>query len=312
MYAPGQPLSLRDVTAIEITGLSKSYGPTLAVDDLSFTVDPGRIVGFLGPNGAGKTTTLRALLGLITPSSGTATIEGRRYGQLDDPVHTVGAVLDGGMLHPGRTGRMHLRMLAASAGIPKSRVDELLAMVGLEAAADRRAGGYSLGMRQRLGLAAALLGDPRVLVLDEPANGLDPQGIRWLRDFLRSLAAEGRAVLVSSHVLAEVAQTAHEVVVIARGRSVAQALARGAARDPRRRHQGGRAGRRRAWRACCRSTARRSTRPGRAPIVVHDRTGVQIGQVIAEQRIVISELSPIGSSLEEIFFELTGEETTPG
>jgi ABC-2 type transport system ATP-binding protein len=299
------------VSAIEITGLSKHYGPTLAVDDLSFKVDPGRIVGFLGPNGAGKTTTLRALLGLISPSSGTATIEGQRFSQLDDPVHTVGAVLDGGMLHPGRTGRMHLRMLAASAGIPKSRVGELLAMVGLEAAADRRAGGYSLGMRQRLGLAAALLGDPRVLVLDEPANGLDPQGIRWLRDFLRSLAAEGRAVLVSSHVLSEVAQTAHEVVVIARGRSVAQA--------PLEELLATRAGGVKVagpdvsrLAGALRQDGAQVDAAGEDAIVVHDRTGEQIGQVIAEERIVISELAPLGSSLEEIFFELTGEETTPG
>ena len=297
--------------AIEIQGLSKSYGPTLAVDDLSFAVEPGRVVGFLGPNGAGKTTTLRALLGLITPTSGTATIEGQRYGDLEDPIHTVGAVLDGGMLHPGRTGRNHLRMLATSAGIPKSRVNDMLAMVGLETAADRRAGGYSLGMRQRLGLAAALLGDPRVLVLDEPANGLDPQGIRWLRDFLRSLSAEGRAVLVSSHVLAEVAQTAHEVVVISRGRSVAQAsldelLAtraggiRVAGPDVSRLAE------------VLRGHGVEVDAAGDGSIVVRDRTGEQIGQVIAEQRVVISELSPIGSSLEEIFFELTGEETTPG
>ena len=299
------------MAAIDIKGLSKRYGPTLAVDDLSFGVEPGRVVGFLGPNGAGKTTTLRALLGLITPTEGTATIEGKRFVDLDDPVHTVGAVLDGGMLHPGRTGRNHLRMLATSAGIPRSRVDEMLTLVGLEAAADRRAGGYSLGMRQRLGLAAALLGDPRVLVLDEPANGLDPQGIRWLRDFLRSLAAEGRAVLVSSHVLAEVSQTAHEVVVISRGRSVAQSsldelLAtrsggiRVAGPDVSRLAESLRAG------------GAEVTAAGDGAIVVRDRGGEQIGQVIAAERIVISELSPVGSSLEEIFFELTGEETTPG
>ena len=299
------------MAAIDIKGLSKRYGPTLAVDDLSFGVEPGRVVGFLGPNGAGKTTTLRALLGLITPTEGTATIEGKRFVDLDDPVHTVGAVLDGGMLHPGRTGRNHLRMLATSAGIPRSRVNEMLTLVGLEAAADRRAGGYSLGMRQRLGLAAALLGDPRVLVLDEPANGLDPQGIRWLRDFLRSLAAEGRAVLVSSHVLAEVSQTAHEVVVISRGRSVAQSsldelLAtrsggiRVAGPDVFRLAESLRAG------------GAEGTAAGDGAIVVHDRGGEQIGQVIAAERIVISELSPVGSSLEEIFFELTGEETTPG
>src|SRR3954466_13345100 len=209
--------------AIEVSGLTKRFGEVLAVDDLSFTVDEGRIVGFLGPNGAGKTTTLRMLLGLVNPTGGTATIFGKSYGDLPDPVHTVGAVLDGGMLHPGRTGRNHLLALAKEAGVAGPRVDELLELVALSDAKNRRAGGYSLGMRQRLGLAAALLGDPKVLVLDEPANGLDPQGIRWLRDFLRRLAADGRAILVSSHVLAEVAQTADDVVVINQGRSVAQA-----------------------------------------------------------------------------------------
>src|SRR3954471_10123017 len=209
--------------AIEVSGLTKHFGAVVAVDDLSFTVDEGRVVGFLGPNGAGKTTTLRMLLGLVRPTNGHSTVLGQPFVELDDPVRTVGAVLDGGMLHPGRNGRNHLRTLATAAGIGTQRVNELLELVALKDAATRRAGRYSLGMRQRLGLAAALLGDPRVLVLDEPANGLDPQGIRWLRDFLRSLAAEGRAVLVSSHVLAEVSQTADEVVVIARGRSVAQA-----------------------------------------------------------------------------------------
>jgi ABC-2 type transport system ATP-binding protein len=208
--------------AIEVAGLSKRYGATAAVEDLSFTASYGRIVGFLGPNGAGKTTTLRALLGLIRPTSGTATIDGCPYAQLPDPARTVGAMLDGGALHPGRSGRSHLRVLARAAGVSDRRAETLLGVVGLESAAGRRAGGYSLGMRQRLGLAAALLGDPKVLVLDEPANGLDPQGIRWLRDLLRSLAAEGRAVLVSSHVLAEVAQTVDDIVVINSGRSVLQ------------------------------------------------------------------------------------------
>ncbi len=203
--------------AIEVSGLTKRFGSVLAVDDLSFTADEGRVVGFLGPNGAGKTTTLRMLLGLVNPTAGTATVDGKTFVHLEDPVHTVGAVLDGGMLHPGRSGRNHLRALAMASGVSNSRVDELLELVALTEAADRRAGGYSLGMRQRLGLAAALLGDPRVLVLDEPANGLDPQGIRWLRDFLRRLASEGRAILVSSHVLAEVAQTADDVVVITQG-----------------------------------------------------------------------------------------------
>ena len=200
--------------AIEVSGLTKRFGPVLAVDELSFTVDEGRVVGFLGPNGAGKTTTLRMLLGLVNPTDGGATVHGKAYAQLDDPVHTVGAVLDGGMLHPGRSGRNHLRALGRASGIADARAEQLLELVALKDAADRRAGGYSLGMRQRLGLAAALLGDPQVLVLDEPANGLDPQGIRWLRDFLRALASEGRAILISSHVLAEVSQTADDVVVI--------------------------------------------------------------------------------------------------
>src|SRR4051794_34000331 len=208
--------------AIEVSGLTKRFGPVLAVDNLSFTANEGRVVGFLGPNGAGKTTTLRMLLGLVNPTSGRATINGSNYVQLGDPVHTVGAVLDGGMLHPGRSGRNHLRALARAAKVSNQRVDELLGLVALSDSADRRAGGDSLGMRQRLGLAAALLGDPRVLILDEPANGLDPQGIRWLRDFLRSMAGEGRTVLVSSHVLAEVAQTVDDVVVIHRGRLVDQ------------------------------------------------------------------------------------------
>src|SRR5262245_55318668 len=208
--------------AIEVAGLTKRFGEVLAVDDLSFTVDEGRVVGFLGPNGAGKTTTLRMLLGLVNPTNGTATVHGKHFVQLEDPVHTVGAVLDGGMLHPGRSGRNHLKTLALASGIGSRRVEELLELVALKDAAHRRAGGYSLGMRQRLGLAAALLGDPKVLVLDEPANGLDPSGIRWLRDFLRRLAGEGRAVLVSSHVLQEVEQAADDIVVIHRGKSVAQ------------------------------------------------------------------------------------------
>ena len=293
------------MSAIEVNGLSKRFGDTLAVDDLSFTVEPGRIVGFLGPNGAGKTTTLRALLGLIRPSAGSATVEGAAYAELEDPTATVGAVLDGGSLHPGRSGRNHLRSLAAAAGVSDARADELLALVGLGEAADRRAGGYSLGMRQRLGLATALLGDPRVLILDEPANGLDPQGIRWLRDFLRGLADEGRAVLVSSHVLAEVAQTADEVVVIHRGRSVAQATMAELTAQ-----RGG------GVRVVGPDTARlkdlleaagASVRPcDDGGILVADRTGEQVGRVIAEHGVVVSELAPAGQSLEEIFFELTG------
>jgi ABC-2 type transport system ATP-binding protein len=210
------------VAAIETAGLTKRYGSVTAVDDLSFSVRDGAVTGFLGPNGAGKTTTLRMILALARPTSGHATVLGRPYAQLDEPARTVGANLEIAGAHPGRKGRDHLRALAAMAGIPSSRVDEVLRLVELEGAANRRAGKYSLGMRQRLGLAATLLGDPQVLILDEPANGLDPQGIRWLRDFLRGMAAEGRTVLVSSHVLAEVAQTVDDVVVIHRGRLVDQ------------------------------------------------------------------------------------------
>jgi ABC-2 type transport system ATP-binding protein len=207
---------------IEVRGLTKLYGKVRAVDDLSFTVSPGRVTGFLGPNGAGKTTTLRMLLGLVQPTAGTATIGGSRYADLADPVRRVGAILEASGAHKGRSGRNHLRMLCDAAGIPVSRADEVLEVVGLANAGKRRFKGYSLGMRQRLGIAAALLGDPDVLFLDEPANGLDPEGIRWMRDLLRSLAAEGRTVLVSSHLLSEMEILADDVVIIAAGRLVRQ------------------------------------------------------------------------------------------
>jgi ABC-2 type transport system ATP-binding protein len=295
--------------AIEVHGLTKRFGAVLAVDQLSFTADAGRVVGFLGPNGAGKTTTLRMLLGLVNPTQGTATVNGSRYVELGDPVHTVGAVLDGGMLHPGRSGRNHLRALAKAVGIADARVEELLELVALKDAANRRAGGYSLGMRQRLGLAAALLGDPQVLVLDEPANGLDPQGIRWLRDFLRRLAAEGRAILVSSHVLAEVAQTADDVVVIARGRSVAQAplaeiMAMGGGGMRVRGPDVARLA------ELLEGQGARVT-GDRTEILVHERSGEDIGRLLASHQLVVSELSPAGASLEEIFFELTDAQGGP-
>ncbi|MFL6130372.1 MAG: ABC transporter ATP-binding protein [Mycobacteriales bacterium] len=205
---------------IVVSGLSKTFGRIRAVDDLSFTVEPGSVTGFLGPNGAGKTTTLRMLLGLVTPIAGTATIGGLRYADIPQPMRTVGAVLEASSFHPGRSGRNHLRVYAAASGIPDRRADEVLAQVGLSEAARRKTRGYSLGMRQRLGLAFALLGDPRVLLLDEPGNGLDPEGIHWLRGFLRSLADEGRTVLVSSHLLTEVQQTADRVVILSQGRLV--------------------------------------------------------------------------------------------
>jgi ABC-2 type transport system ATP-binding protein len=206
------------MTDVMIRSLTKSFGPVVAVDDLSFTARAGAVTGFLGPNGSGKTTTMRMLLGLVRPSSGQALLGGRRYLELPRPRREVGAVLDVEGFHPGRTGQAQLRILARSNDIPVCRVDEVLGQVGLEAAGGRRVGGYSLGMRQRLGLAGALLGDPGVLVLDEPANGLDPEGVVWLRTLIRGLAAQGRAVLVSSHLLAEVAQSADEVVVISDGR----------------------------------------------------------------------------------------------
>jgi ABC-2 type transport system ATP-binding protein len=209
--------------AIEVTGLTKRFGAAYAVRELSFTAAYGRVTGFLGPNGAGKTTTLRAILGLVRPDAGQATVAGHTYSRLADPVRSVGALLDAAAVHPGLTARQHLRILAVAASIPLSRAERLLAEAGLSDAADRRVAGYSLGMRQRLGLATALIGDPRVLILDEPANGLDPQGIRWLRNSLRALAAQGRAVLVSSHVLTEVALAADDVIVINGGRSVVQA-----------------------------------------------------------------------------------------
>ena len=207
---------------IEVCGLTKRFGPVLAVDRLSFAVEPGEVVGFLGPNGAGKTTTLRMLLGLVRPDAGTATINGSSYPDLPEPLHQVGAVLEASSFHPGRTARNHLRLQALAGQADPSRIDDVLELTGLTDAADRRVGGFSLGMRQRLGLATALLTDPELLILDEPANGLDPEGVRWLRDLLRGMAAEGATVLVSSHILAEVAHTVDSVVILDRGRLVAQ------------------------------------------------------------------------------------------
>ena len=208
--------------ALSAANLTKRYGEVLAVDDLTFALEPGTITGFLGPNGAGKTTTLRLILGLAKPTAGTALVFGRPYAQLPHPSRRVGAVLESGDFDPGRSGRNHLRMLALAAEIGLDRVDELLAVVELSAAADRPVRSYSLGMRQRLGLAAALLGDPDLLILDEPGNGLDPAGVHWLRGFLRQFADAGRTVLISSHVLAEVAQTVDSVLILSRGRLVAE------------------------------------------------------------------------------------------
>ncbi len=291
---------------IEVERLTKRFGSTLAVDDLSFSVEPGTITGFLGPNGAGKSTTLRAILGLVRPNAGRTAVLGRPYRELDKPLERVGAVLETFDAHPGRSGRNHLRVLAAASGLPASRVDEVLGFVELTDAARRRAKGYSLGMRQRLGLAAALLGDPEVLVLDEPANGLDPQGIRWLRDLLRSLAREGRTVLISSHVLAEIAQTVDEVVIIHRGRLVrhatmaeVEAIAAGEARvrspDPERL----------ASLLAEAGLDSRSLGDGTLAVAAAPE---QVGELAAEHGIVLHELTVERATLEEVFLELTGSD----
>lgn len=219
-HVPGDPTAPPRKPVVRVTGLSKHYGEVVAVDQLTFTLEAGTITGFLGPNGAGKTTTLRVLLGLAEPTGGEAVIFGRRYRDLENPASKVGAVLESGDFDPGRSGRNHLRALALATGSPYERVEQLLELVELDHAADRHVKTYSLGMRQRLGLAAALLGDPELLLLDEPANGLDPAGVHWLRGFLHRFAAEGRTVLISSHVLAEVAQTVQTALIISRGRLV--------------------------------------------------------------------------------------------
>jgi ABC-2 type transport system ATP-binding protein len=285
--------------------LTKRFGKTVAVDDLSFAVERGRITGFLGPNGAGKTTTLRVLLGLVQPTAGSATIMGRPYRSLDEPAARVGAVLEATGFHPTRSGRNHLRVLAAATGVPTERVDELLALVKLEPWGRRKVKTYSLGMRQRLSLACALLGDPEVLVLDEPANGLDPEGIRWLRDLLRSLSAQGRTILISSHVLAEIAQTVDEVAIIQKGRLLAHApLEDLTARA---------AGAVRVRTPTVERLRDLLTAAGvTASIVAADRLAVEgtperVGEIAAQNGVVLHELRA-DASLEEIFLELTGEE----
>ena len=290
---------------IAVESLTKRYRGTTAVDDLSFTVPKGRITGFLGPNGAGKTTTLRILLGLALPTSGRATIAGRRYRELDSPLGTVGAVLEASNYHPARSGRNHLRVLATAAGIQQARVEETLAEVELSDAARRRVGVYSLGMRQRLSVAAALLGEPELLVLDEPANGLDPEGIRWLRNFLRGFAGRGGTVFVSSHVLAEIAQLADEVVIIHRGKlvaheSVAALTARAAG-----------ATRVRSPRAA--ELLERLRAAGIEAEAADERLAVQapperVGDLAAEAGIPLHELVAETGTLEEAFLELTREQ----
>jgi ABC-2 type transport system ATP-binding protein len=291
------------MAVIDIRGLTKRFGQVLAVDQLSFAVEAGTVTGFLGPNGAGKTTTLRMLLGLVEPTQGSATINGRPYRELPNPSHHVGAALEAADIHPGRTARNHLRVRASAGRIDPTRVDTVLDQVDLAAAADRRVGGFSLGMRQRLGLAAALLGDPEVLILDEPANGLDPEGVRWLRAFLRDLGREGRTVLVSSHLLAEVAQTADQVVVIDHGHLVTQASLANLLADARQ------VVRVRTHRA--EELRRALVSRGAQVLLDGDRlqvTGVsaeQIGVIAAQLSIPLIESVTDATNLEAVFLQLT-------
>lgn len=294
-------------TTIEIDSLSKSFGAVAAVSDLSFTVEPGMVTGFLGPNGAGKTTTLRMLLGLVRPSAGTATFGGTAYRDLPQPLATVGTALEAASFHPGRTARNHLAIYATAAGISRARVGTVLAQVGLTDFADRRVGGYSLGMRQRLGLAFALLGDPGVLVLDEPVNGLDPEGIRWIRTFLRELAAEGRTVLVSSHLLSEVQQSVDRLVIIAGGRLVYQGSLdqfesglRVLVDSPRRGEL-----------QAALVVAGADVQVTDAGLTVGGLTAVEVGHVALDANIALSLLSSQQGGLEKAFLELVGEGGRP-
>jgi ABC-2 type transport system ATP-binding protein len=294
------------MATVTINSLTKRFGRVLAVDGLTFDAPSGKITGFLGPNGAGKTTTLRSLVGLVRPTSGQALIDGRRYQDLPNPRRVVGAVLESGASRPGRSGRDHLRVLAASAGVGDRRVDEMLDLVGLTDAACRRASAYSLGMRQRLGLAGALLGEPEVLILDEPANGLDPEGIAWLRTLLQGLAAEGRGVLISSHLLSEVAQTVDRVVIIDHGKlrfaGSLDELGSGivsvrAAQQDRLRDALERAG--------------YGVRVVVGGLEVVGASPERVGQVAAAEQIALSALTADSASLEAAFLQLTSSDEAP-
>ncbi len=291
---------------IEARGLTKRYGKTLAVDNLSFTVPTGRVTGFLGPNGAGKSTTMRMVLGLDSPTGGSALIDGKRYQDLHHPLRTVGALLDAKWVHPNRSARAHLSWMAKSNKISAKRVDEVLELVGLGSVAAKRAGSFSLGMSQRLGIAAALLGDPQVLLFDEPVNGLDPEGILWIRKFMHRLADEGRTVFVSSHLLSEMALTAQELVVIGRGKLISQSstedfVAQATENSVRVRSP---------------QLAELRTALGRADVPIRDEgealvvSGMEcaaIGELAASIGVVLHELSPQRGSLEEAFMQLTGD-----
>jgi ABC-2 type transport system ATP-binding protein len=293
---------------IEARGLTKRYGDKLAVDDLTFTVQPGMVTGFLGPNGAGKSTTMRMILGLDAPTAGSVTVNGKHYAEHHDPLHQVGALLEAKAVHTSRSAYNHLLALAATQGIGKARVDQVLEVVGLTDVARKRVGAFSLGMGQRLGLASALLGDPRVLVLDEPVNGLDPEGIRWIRDLLRDRAAEGRTVFVSSHLMSEMAQTADHVIVVGRGRLMAdqpmteflagattnRVLVRSPDADQ--------------LKALLAGPDVVVTSVAPDELEVTGLPAARIGEVARDQAMVLHELTPLTASLEEVFMELTADE----
>jgi ABC-2 type transport system ATP-binding protein len=292
---------------IEVADLTKRYGTVTALHDLSFTVRPGHVTGFLGPNGAGKTTTMRIILGLANPDSGRALVGGRRYTELIRPLHQVGALLDATALHGGHTARVHLASIARSNGIGRRRVDEVLRLTGLQAVATRRVKGYSLGMKQRLGIAAALLGDPPILMFDEPVNGLDPEGVRWIRQFFRQLAAEGRTVLVSSHLMSEMALTADHLIIIGRGQLIADTptarlIESSARQDVLVRSP-------RADELAALLTARGAT-VGPEPdgaLAVTGLDAAAIGELAASRGIALHALIPRQASLEDIYLDLTGQ-----
>ena len=293
---------------ISVENVTKRYGDKVAVDDLSFQVKPGIVTGFLGPNGAGKSTTMRLILGLDAPTKGAATIDGRSYLDLQAPLHEVGAMLEARAVHTGRSAYNHLLALAQTHGIGRARVQEVIDLDGLQEVARKRVGGFSLGMGQRLGVAAALLGDPRILILDEPANGLDPEGILWIRTLLKRLAKEGRTVFLSSHLMAEMAQTAEHLVVIGRGRLIADT----SVEDFVERASTGAAVRVLSPQATALRDARaaknaRVDSVERGVLEVHGLTGLQIGEIALAEQIVLAELTPLQLSLEQAFMRLTGE-----
>ncbi|WAX55595.1 ATP-binding cassette domain-containing protein [Jatrophihabitans cynanchi] len=290
---------------IEAVGLTKRYGETVAVDGLSFVVQPGVVTGFLGPNGAGKSTTMRMLLGLDRPTTGTASINGRPYTRLTAPLCEVGALLEARAIHTGRSARNHLLALAATHGIGRRRVDQVLELVGLTQVAGKRAGGFSLGMGQRLGIASALLGDPHTLILDEPVNGLDPEGILWIRTLLRSLAAEGRTVFVSSHLMSEMSMTATHLIVVGQGRLIADCSVAELTNASGRSVVRVRAEEAPRLRDLLAADGVSITSTERDLLTVSGLSSTEIGKVAAEARVALIELTPQQASLEEAFMELT-------